>query len=225
MRKNYSFTFYFTFFFILFITFFVNTQSIFAFEIPTKPQNFVSDYAQILKPEEKNALEQKISNFEKKTTAEIAVVIIPSLNGDVIENVAQNIFTKWGIGKKDKNNGVLVLVAFTERQMRIQTGYGVEGDLTDIQTKRIQDQIMRPAFRAGNYSLGINGAVDKIIEALNGNEISFAEYPKKNNFKVNLEFLFIVGFILLQWLGAMLGRSKSWWGGGFSGGGGSSSSW
>ena len=76
-----------------------------AFTVPTKPTGFVQDYAKMLSAEQISALELKLENFERQTTNEIAVVTISSLDGDIIENVAQNIFTKWGIGKKDKNNG------------------------------------------------------------------------------------------------------------------------
>ena len=187
-----------------------------AFDVPDKPQNFVNDYTDTLTAEEKNSLEIKIFDFEKQTTNEIAIVIIPSLDGDTVENVAQNIFTKWGIGKKDKNNGVLLLVAMAEHKTRIHTGYGVEGSLTDIGTSYIQSEIMTPAFRENNYFLGINGALDKIIESLNGDDIIPEGYSSNGKFKISFEFL-VFGIFLLQWIIAILGRSKSWWGGGVLG--------
>jgi uncharacterized protein len=202
-------------FLITIFVFSVGTRAI-AFDIPDKPQNFINDYTNTLSAEDKNSLENKISNFEKQTSNEIAVVIIPSLNGNTIENIAQNIFTKWGIGKKDKNNGVLLLIAMAERQTRIHTGYGVEGSLTDLGTSYIQNEIMVPAFRQGNYSVGINGALDKIIESLNGNNIVPEGYSATKKSGISFEF-FIFAFIALQWIIAILGRSKSWWGGGVLG--------
>lgn len=206
-------------FLILFLLLFFGAQKSLAFDIPSKPLSFVNDYTETLSKEEKDSLEVKISNFEKQTTDEIAVVIIPSLDGDVIENVAQNIFTKWGIGKKDKNNGVLVLIAMEEHKTRIHTGYGVEGALTDIGTFYIQNDVMTPAFREGKYFVGINGALDKIIESLKGENIVPEGYSvkEKSGFKISFELL-IFGFVLLQWMVAILGRSKSWWGGGVLGG-------
>jgi uncharacterized protein len=188
-----------------------------AFIVPEKPTGFVQDYAKILSAEQITAIETKLSSFEKNTTNEIAVVTIPSLDGDIIENVAQEIFTKWGIGKKDKNNGVLLLISLTDRKTRIHIGYGVEGDLTDLGTSYIQQDVITPAFRAGDYYAGINGAVDKMIEALSGNNIVPADYSSKPKFNVNWEWVVIVGFILLQWGGAILARSKSWWAGGIVG--------
>ncbi len=189
-----------------------------AFTVPEKPTGFVQDYASILSSEEISALETKLENFEKQTTIEIAVVTISSLDGDSVENVAQEIFTKWGIGKKDKNNGVLLLISLADRKTRIHTGYGVEGDLTDIGTAYIQQEIITPAFRNGDYFGGINGAVDKMIEALGGVNIVPEDYSsEKSGFP--LEFIFIFGFIFLQLITSVLARSKSWWGGGVLGGG------
>ena len=142
-----------------------------AFAVPTKPTSHLSDYAGVLSQEENLALENKLRAFESQSTNEIAVVIIKSLEGEQIENAAQEIFTTWGIGKEEKNNGVLFLIAMDDRKTRVHTGYGVEGDLTDIATSYSQSEIVTPAFRNGDYALGINGAVDKMIEALGGMQI------------------------------------------------------
>lgn len=192
----------------------------FAFTVPGKPTTLVNDFAGVLSSDQISALESKLSAYEKQSTNEIAVVTIKSLDGDSIENVAQNIFTEWGIGKKDKNNGVLFLIAIEDRQTRIHTGYGVEGDLTDIGTSYIQRDIVTPAFRAGDYAGGINGAVDKMIEALGGTQIVPENYKPETSKKsgINWEFILVAGFIIVQWLIAILAKSKSWWGGGVIGG-------
>ncbi len=201
---------------IIFLVLFLLPFSVLAFTVPQNPTGFVQDYAGMLSADEISQLETKLQNFEKATTNEIAVVTISSLDGDVIENVAQDIFTKWGIGKKDKNNGVLLLISLADRKTRIQTGYGVEGDLTDIATSYIQSDIITPAFRDGKYFDGINGAVDKMIEALGGNNIVPENYPAVSNVPWGLvAFSFIVIF---QMLSSLLGSSRSWWGGGVLGG-------
>ena len=187
-----------------------------AFTVPEKPTGFVQDYAKLMTVEQVSILEAKLENFEKSTTNEIAVVTIQSLEGDMIENVAQQIFTKWGIGKKDRNNGVLLLVSLEDRQTRIHTGYGVEGDLTDIGTSYIQKDIITPAFREGDYFGGINGAVDKMIEALGGNNIVPEDYSQTGE-EIDWRFVFIPLIIFIQWMGAILSRSKSWWAGGVIG--------
>lgn len=205
------------FFLVLFFVLFLGVETVFAFDIPEKPQNFVNDYANVLSLEDKNVLETKISNFEKQTTNEIAVVLISSLDGDTIENIAQNIFTKWEIGKKDKNNGVLMLFAMNDRKSRIHTGYGIEGDLTDLATSYLQSDVIAPAFQGGNYYVGINNALDKIIESLKGNNIVPEDYSSSTkNSKISFGFV-VFGFVVLQWIIAILARSKSWWFGGILG--------
>ncbi|MEK7088855.1 MAG: TPM domain-containing protein [Patescibacteria group bacterium] len=203
-------------FFLSIFVFFIGARVSLAFDVPNKPQNFVNDYANILSAENKNSLENKISNFEKQTSNEIAVVIIPSLDGNTVENIAQNIFTKWGIGKKDKNNGILFLIAMAEHKTRIHTGYGVEGYLTDLATSYIQSEIITPAFREGNYFSGIDGALDRMMEALGGNNIVPEGYSEAKKSGISFEY-FVFAFIALQWIMAILGRSKSWWGGGVLG--------
>lgn len=189
-----------------------------AFTVPKKPTGFVQDYANILLPEQVKTLETKLQEFEKNTTNEIAVVTIPSLDGDTIENIAQEIFTKWGIGKDDKNNGVLLLISLGDRKTRIHTGYGVEGDLTDLSTSYIQSQIITPAFRSGDYFVGINGAVNKMIESLGGENIVPKNFSNQKKFNVNWEIIFWFGLIFFQFVGAVLAKSKAWWHGGVLGG-------
>src|SRR3990167_10225583 len=92
--------------------------SVLAFTVPSQPSSFVSDYAHIILPEEVSVLENKIKSFERETSGEIAIVTIPSLDGDTIENIAQEIFTKWGIVKEDKDNGVLLLISIGDRETR-----------------------------------------------------------------------------------------------------------
>lgn len=191
-----------------------------AFAVPAKPTGFVQDYAKMLTTEQITSLENKLEAYEKQSTNEIAVVTINSLDGDAIENVAQDIFTKWGIGKKDKNNGVLLLISLSDRQTRIQTGYGVEGELTDIGTSYIQSEIITPAFKEGKYYDGINGAVDEMIKALGGTEIVPNDYynSQQNSNPKNWGFIFFLVIVAIQWIVAILARSKSWWAGGVLGG-------
>ena len=197
-------------------------SSTYAFAVPAKPTSYVADFAGVLSAPDKSAIETKLNAFEKQTTNEIAVVIIPSLDGDTIENAAQEIFTKWGIGKKDKNNGALFLISIADRKTRIQTGYGLEGTLTDIGTSYIQSDIVRPAFRKGDYAGGIQGSVDKMISLIQGDSTVPADYTNqgaqnKTSFE-DVGFLIFVIIMVLQWLGAILSRSKSWWAGGVLGG-------
>ncbi|HCX28052.1 MAG TPA: hypothetical protein DHI91_02845, partial [Candidatus Portnoybacteria bacterium] len=134
-----------------------------------------------------------------------------------IENFAEKLFKEWGIGKESKDNGILLLIAKDDRQMRIEVGYGLEGALTDAQSYWIIQNVMKPTFQVESYDKGITGAVDKIIAATKGEYVP-AEQPAsdKMNFKT-IETLAWLGFLLFMWLGSALARSKSWWAGGVIG--------
>ena len=183
-----------------------------------KPNSFVSDLANVLSQDQLLSLENKLNQFEKETSNEIAILIINSLEGEVIENVAVDIFGKWGIGKKDKDNGVLILAAIEDRKIRIEVGYGLEGVLTDAQSFWIIDSIIKPAFRAEKYYEGFDGAVDKIMAATQGEYLPEAQpAPRRRSSKINFDFIIFVVFFGFTWLASVLGRSKSWWAGGVIG--------
>ena len=198
--------------------------SLAAFVVPEKPAGFVSDFAGMMSAEEVSALESKLSAFNATTTIEIAVVTIKSLDGDTIENAAQKIFDTWKIGKAKADNGALVLVSLEDRKARVQTGYGLEGALTDIQSSQIINEDIVPAFRAEKYYEGLSLAVDDIILAVKG-EARFSE--NGDNFKDSwiLRLLFsnggwiflFVPLLILRILAISLGRTKSWWLGGVLG--------
>lgn len=116
---------------------------------------YVQDYAQVLSAEDKRRLLSIGQELDNKTTAQLAVVTVKTLDGQPIEDYALSILREWGIGSKEKNNGALIVVAVQDRRSRIEVGYGLEGLLTDGLTGRIQDQAMIPYFRKGNYAAGI----------------------------------------------------------------------
>lgn len=189
-----------------------------AYYSPGSPSGFVNDYAKMMSDGARTQLEAKLTQFEKDISNEISVVTIDSLKGDSIENFAEKLFQEWGIGKKDKDNGILLLIAKDDHQMRIEVGYGLEGALTDAQSYWIIQNVMRPAFQKNDYDGGISGAVEQIIAATKGEYVP-SENPNSGN-KINLKsietFLFFTFFVVI-WLGAILARSKSWWAGGVIG--------
>lgn len=187
----------------------------FAYYSLGKPTGFVNDFANVLTNEQRQNLEIKLSESAKNSSNEISVVIIKSLKDDTVENFAVQLFKDLGIGKKGKDNGVLIFVAIDDRQMRIEVGYGLEGSLTDAQSYWIINQVMKPAFKSNDYYLGINGAVDKIIGATKGEYIPSSKQSKKTTH--NFEFIFYVVVFGFIWLSSILGRSKSWWLGGIIG--------
>lgn len=156
---------------ILFFAFLSLTVFALAQEFPAKPVNYVTDEAGILTDDEENNLNTKLRNFEDTTSNQIFVYVASTLNGADMTSLCQEIFTKWEIGAKGKDNGVLVGVFVDDRQFRIQTGYGLEGALPDILTKKIQDEDMKPEFKNGNYYAGIDAGIDKLM-FFSGHEFS-----------------------------------------------------
>ena len=132
------------------------------------PPRLVNDLAGLMQPAEAAALEQKLVAYNDSTSSQIAVVTVPSLDGDEIANYAQRLYEAWGIGQKGKNNGILVLVAKEERQARIQTGYGLEGAVPDALAKRIISNTLVPAFRQNQYYAGLDRATDQLIALARG---------------------------------------------------------
>jgi len=152
--------------FVLFLMFSVTLA--FAAKFPA-PVGYVNDFAKILDSDTARTLEGKISQYEKLTSIEIAIVTLKSLDGWAdIEECAVELFKEWGIGKKSKDNGVLILVAPNDRKIRIEVGYGLEGDLTDGRAGQILDKFAIPAFKEGNYPKGIIQTVDGVISVLGG---------------------------------------------------------
>lgn len=191
-----------------------------AYISPGRPHGYVSDFAGFLAPSEVEGLESKLSAFEKNNGAQIAVVTVPSLQGDTIENFSVELFKEWGIGNKGKDNGVLLLIARGEREVRIETGYGLEGALTDAQSAWIIRNVITPLFKQGDFFGGINGAVDKIIVATEGGQIP-AEISTDSSGRHADNFAeawFWIFLFVPMWLASILGRSRSWWAGGVIGG-------
>ncbi|WP_159589373.1 TPM domain-containing protein [Chelativorans xinjiangense] len=129
----------------------------------------VVDNAGLLDAGAEAGLTEKLAAFEAKSSDQIVVATIESLDGEAIEPYANRLFRAWGLGQAGEDNGVLLLVALNDRRMRIEVGYGLEGTLTDLHAKLIIENTMVPAFRAGDYAGGITGAVDDIVTVLEGN--------------------------------------------------------
>ncbi|MCJ7666009.1 MAG: TPM domain-containing protein [Actinobacteria bacterium] len=131
---------------------------------------YVNDFAGIMDATSRADLEALIKGVESGTGAEIAVVIIDSLEGITIEEYAVELFEKWGIGKADEDNGILILVALLDREVRIEVGYGLEGVITDLEAGRIIKDIIVPNFKNEDYDRGIYDAVVTISNQIYGEE-------------------------------------------------------
>lgn len=127
---------------------------------------FLSNPDGIISPEAQSAVDSTLSRIRRTTSAEVVAVVVDDIDGDDVDIFANELFDEWGLGKKDNNNGVLLLVAVDSRKAVIRTGPGVEGILTDATCGRILRNEMFPEFRRGNYDAGVVAAVAAISERL-----------------------------------------------------------
>ncbi len=220
---------------------------------PTKPEPavYVHDYSGWLQPNQKSALEQKLRSYWDSTSTQIVVMIRPDIGDYDKASYAFELGNRWGIGRKDKDNGVVMLIKSEapDRGIFIATGYGTEGALPDITAGQIIRNTMGPYFRQQQYYEGINAGLDNIIAALEG------EFQKESTHEagkgvsilgllfIALLFFLVMGAIVykLRNVGQMIthdGRSKKrnrdddnfgggWWigGGGFGGGSSGGGGW
>ncbi|MDE3175557.1 MAG: TPM domain-containing protein [Pseudomonadota bacterium] len=211
----------------------------------------VVDDAHILSAATKATLEGKLADLEQKSTIQLVVATVPSLDGQDIETYANTLFRHWNLGQAKKNNGVLFVIAPSEHKMRIEVGYGLEGTLTDATSKLIIANAAAPRFKTGDFDGGVTRAVEDIVTALT---VDASEWRKFSDLQPGraangndggslLPLLFFLFILIVIWNlnrksrrtgGAWIvpinmgGGSSGGWSsggssdGGFSGGGGSS---
>jgi uncharacterized protein len=198
---------------LLLLFIFVGSQTVFAQKIEPKPNPpvAVNDFANLLEPFQKQALEQKLEAYNDSTSSAIVVITVASLDGYDIEQVALKYLRDWGIGTKEKNNGVVILVSANDHKARIETGYGMEGVLPDILAKQIIDDRMIPFFKNGDYYRGLDNAVDAIIQAAAGEYKADPNAGKKNKVTAGKIIPLVIIFLVIIFL--------------FSGGGGGGGSY
>ncbi len=190
MRKN--------LFLLLFIT--INSASLFALEFPPRPTppKLVNDFTNTLSSEEKGVLENKLVAFNDSTSIQIAVVLLNTLDGYPLSDYAFELAQKWGIGQKETNNGVLLLISIDEHKLFIATGYGMEGVMPDIECRRIVGNDITPLFKEGKYFEGIDKGISQMMALANG-EYQATE-KKKGSKKFPVGFIFIMLFFLILFM-------------------------
>ena len=172
--------------------------------IVVKPTNdfYVNDYANILSETVERFIQNTSVNLERKTGVQVVVVTVSSLEGKSIEEYANELFNKWGIGDHKKDNGLLLLCSLDDRKFRIEVGYGLEGVLPDGKTGRIQDEYIIPYLRNNNFNKGIlegyKACVSSVateydieIDEIDKNEYNRQIEQKKNGFVI-MDFLYIL---------------------------------
>lgn len=215
---------------ILFISFSIASVNAANIDYSPTSEFFVNDFAGVLS----DTTEQEILNIgrtiEQKTTAQLVVVTVPNMNGDYIESYANKLFNKWGIGAKDKNNGVLLIISKEDRKIRIEVGYGLEGAINDAKAGRILDKYAITSLKEDNYDAAVQAVVTQVQGEIYNeygidNTIENPNYLPEESYKIDTKyiligiaiFIFLViitkGKILevLLWIIMLSGRRRLFW--------------
>ena len=212
-----------------------------ALEVPALTGH-VNDLAGLLTPDEQQALESKLSTHEEATKQQFALLIIPSLEGEVIEDFSIRVVEKTKLGQKKIDDGLLMLVAVDDHKLRIEVGYGLEGEVPDAFASAVIREVLQPAFRQQAYAAGINKAFDLLLAKGNGIAVVVPKRQVRHHASEGFPFLLlvIIAFIVLSKLsrgrhgggalgfisGFLLGGGgRGGGGGGWGGGGGGGGGW
>ncbi|WP_339902551.1 TPM domain-containing protein [uncultured Cyclobacterium sp.] len=169
-------------------------------DFPEKPNppRLVNDFSKTLSAKEVQQLENKLVAYNDSTSSEVSIVLINSVGPYDISDYAFQLGDQWGIGRADKDNGVLILAAMKDRKVFIATGYGMEGAIPDALAKRIVEQLIVPNFRTENYYTGLDQATDMIFKLASGEykaeDLGSSDNPGGG---LPLFLILIVGFVIL----------------------------
>lgn len=165
----------------------------------------VVDAAGVLSFAQQQELIAKLSAYEKESSDQIVVATVPNLNGMDIETYANRLYRAWGIGQKTENNGILLLVAPTERKVRIEVGYGLEGTVTDALSAIIIQNAIIPEFRNGDYGAGIIKGTDDILQVLRGEGAELQARAKRNQKEAADQTDWVEVIFLIFWISIFFG--------------------
>ena len=168
----------------------------------------VTDLTGTLTAEQAATLDQRLRSFEAQKGSQIALLIVPTTQPETIEQYAIRVAETWKIGRRDTDDGIVLVVAIEDRAVRIEVGYGLEGALPDVIANRITDQVIVPRFREGDYYGGLSAAIDRIIAVLEGEPLPEPEQrraPSGEGFGNLLPLLFMLVFVGSSILRRMFG--------------------
>lgn len=155
-------------FFVLLVCLSGLSVSLFAQETIPPAKGFVNDYAGVITSSQASQLNALLVHYAESSSNEIAVAVLSLPPEEILEQYTLKVAEAWGVGGTQNDNGILIAVYPEARKMRIEVGYGLEGAVPDVIALQIQENIMRPAFRAGDYYSGLRDAVEALIAATNG---------------------------------------------------------
>ena len=170
----------------------------------------VTDLSGTLSAQQTSELEGKLATFEAQKGSQIAVLIVPTLEGEEIAQFGIRVADKWKIGRTKVDDGVILIVAKNDRKLRIEVGYGLEGAIPDAIAKRVIAETITPYFKAGDYYGGIAAGVGQLVKLIDGEPLPDPTRARQtdNSLESLLPFM-VVGFFLGSFLAPMLGRGTA----------------
>ncbi|HXU73326.1 MAG TPA: TPM domain-containing protein [Polyangia bacterium] len=192
--------------------------------MPPRPDGQINDYAHVLSADAKARLTQQLASYEEGSTRQIAVAIFPSLEGEDRFDFSMRLAEAWKLGGKKNDDGVLVTIFVQDHQDQILVGYGLEGQLTDVEAQHIRTGLMEPRFKAGDFEGGLRAGLAAIDTATGGHEHAEGKLPVYGSKGSGGGFDPAVGFILVIFIIVIIIAVRrgggGGWGGGWGGGGG-----
>ena len=158
----------------------------------------VNDYAKIIRDSDEREIEEYLAGIEQTSGVQIAVLTMPSLDGDDIASFGIKVADKWQLGDKEKDNGAILIVAYAEHDLRIEVGDGLEGSLTDAKCGLILRNVIVPEFKNGNYSVGIKKGVMNMGAIATGDESAVSRSVREGEDKSSNDLIPV--FAILVWL-------------------------
>jgi uncharacterized protein len=183
----------------------------------------VTDLTGTLSPGERQALDAKLRDWETRTTNQLVVLVVPSTAPETIDDYGIRVADAWKIGQKDEDNGAIFIVAKDDKRMRIEVGYGFEGVLTDVTSRRIIGESVAPLFSQGKFGAGIDAGVDRIMKVVDDGHplppVGKAARKPARSGNVDFGTLFIVMLVAVPFVGGILRSILGNFGGSLVGGG------
>ncbi len=166
----------------------------------------VTDATGTLSAGERQALEAKLAGWEARTTNQLAVLIVPTTRPETIDQYSIRVAEAWKIGQKGKDNGAVFVIAKDDKQMRIEVGYGLEGELTDVASRRIIGDTVAPLFSRGQFAAGIDAGVDRIIAVVGGEDVAPRAQPRRGRSSGGFDIgtIALILLVAVPALGALL---------------------
>ena len=203
-----------------FLALFLCWAGVAAADVPVPPlTGRVVDQTGTLSANDIASLTQKLQDLERRKGSQVAVLIVPTTQPETIEQFSIRVADAWKIGRKKIDDGALMVVAKNDRHLRVEVGYGLEGSLTDVTTKRIIDEEITPRFRAGDFAGGISAGIERMIKVIDGEPLPAPQPPQWQDTGVLDESdlfnpvvlfgLFIVGAFLRTVLGRLVGAAAT----------------